>query len=72
MDMDTQKPVLSAISENDPELAQRLVDRRAAIKAGATVSGAVAAGLRMASIPSPSPPSPATPSARRRGSPRSW
>ena len=49
--MDTQKPVLSAISENDPELAQRLVDRRAAIKAGATVSGAVAAGLRMASIP---------------------
>jgi hypothetical protein len=49
--MDTQKPILSALTENDPELAQRLVDRRHAIKAGAAVSSAVAAGLRMASVP---------------------
>jgi hypothetical protein len=49
--MDTQKPILPAMAEQDPELAQRIVDRRAAIKAGAGVSAAVAAGLRMASVP---------------------
>jgi hypothetical protein len=49
--MDTQKPILAALTDSDPELAQRLVDRRQAIKSGAAVSSAVAAGLRMASIP---------------------
>jgi rubrerythrin len=51
MDMDQHKPILAALADSDPELTERLVDRRAAIKAGATVSGAVAAGLRMASVP---------------------
>ena len=35
----------------EPEVTQRLVSRRDAIKKGATVSGAVAAGLAMASVP---------------------
>lgn len=35
----------------DPEIAERLVSRRAAIAQGASVSAAVAAGLRMASVP---------------------
>jgi hypothetical protein len=46
--METNDTILGAI---DPELTERLVSRRDAIRQGATMSGRVAAGLAMASVP---------------------
>ena len=43
-----QQPVLQTI---DPELAERVLSRRAAILRGASVSAGVAAGLALASVP---------------------
>lgn len=43
-----QQPILDAI---DPEIVDRLVSRRAAIKKGASVSSMVATGLAMGSLP---------------------
>lgn len=44
----TQKPILDAI---DPEITERLVSRRDAIRKGASVSTMVATGLAMGSVP---------------------
>lgn len=49
--MNEKLPVLSALSGDDPGLAERLVSRRTAIGRGAAASGAVAVGLRAASVP---------------------
>jgi hypothetical protein len=49
--MNEKQPVLSALTGEDPGLAERLVSRRAAIGRGAAASGAVAFGLRAASVP---------------------
>jgi hypothetical protein len=46
--MDSNDTILGAI---DPEIADRLVSRREAIRQGASVSTKVAAGLAMASVP---------------------
>ena len=43
-----QQPVLQTI---DPEIAERVLSRRAAILRGASVSAGVAAGLAIASVP---------------------
>lgn len=45
---DMNQPALAAI---DPDIADRVVSRRAAITKGASVSAAVATGLRVASVP---------------------
>ncbi|MEJ7812565.1 MAG: ferritin-like domain-containing protein [Gemmatimonadaceae bacterium] len=47
-DMQNTETILGAI---DPEVAERLVTRREAIRQGASVSSTVAAGLAMASVP---------------------
>ena len=49
--MDQQRPILRALAADEPDIAERIVSRRAAIRGGAAVSGAVAAGLRLASAP---------------------
>jgi rubrerythrin len=49
--MDQQQPILQALAAADPEVAERLVSRRAAIARGAGTTAAVAAGLRLASVP---------------------
>src|SRR5215212_2277599 len=46
--MEKNTPILDGI---DPELMDRLVSRRQAIKKGATISSLVAAGLRLGTIP---------------------
>ena len=46
--MSNQPTILDAI---EPEVAEHLVSRRAAIKKGATISGVAAAGFAMASVP---------------------
>ena len=49
--MDQQQPLLQALAAEDPEIAQRLLSRRAAIARGASTTSVVAAGLRLASVP---------------------
>jgi hypothetical protein len=49
--MDKQQPILSALTSADPEVAERIVSRRAALKSGAAASGALATALRFASAP---------------------
>ena len=46
--MHNEPTILDAI---EPEVAEQLVSRRAAIKKGATISGVAAAGFAMASVP---------------------
>jgi hypothetical protein len=46
--MDNNETIFGAI---DPEITERLVSRRDALRQGATVSGKLAAGLAMASVP---------------------
>jgi hypothetical protein len=46
--METNKPILDGI---DPDIMDRLVSRREAIRKGASVSSVVAAGLRIGSVP---------------------
>ena len=46
--MENQQPILDAI---DPELTERLVSRREAIRQGASMSGRLAAGLALGSVP---------------------
>ncbi len=48
MDNQQQKPILDGI---DPEIMDRLVTRRDAIRKGASVSSLVAAGLALGSVP---------------------
>ena len=46
--MENQQPILAGV---DPEITDRLVTRREAIRKGASVSSVVAAGLAMGSVP---------------------
>lgn len=46
--MPNETPILDGI---EPDVVERLVSRRAAIKKGATISGVTAAGLAMGSVP---------------------
>jgi hypothetical protein len=49
--MDQHLPILHALEASDPEVAERIVSRRAAIKGGAAASAGVATALRIASAP---------------------
>jgi uncharacterized protein YciI len=49
--MDSQHTILAQIEAEDPELAQRLVSRRDAIRQGASVSSGLAAALALGSVP---------------------
>ena len=46
-----QQPVIDALAARDPELAARLVSRRAALKGGAAATAGLASVLRVASAP---------------------
>jgi hypothetical protein len=49
--MDQQLPILRALEASDPEIAERLVSRRDALKGGAAASAGLATALRLASAP---------------------
>ena len=49
--MDQQQPILPAFAAGEPDIAERIVSRRHAVRGGAALTGALAAGLRLASAP---------------------
>jgi hypothetical protein len=49
--MDQQLPILSALEASDPEIAERIVSRRDALKGGAAASAGVMTALRVGSVP---------------------